>query len=320
MRRLKAQVLLTIDRLADLPSSTTQAVIINCGTRWVTSLALMSALTHTDAPVLVINCESQDGSRRHFEALARAHHLALHWLEWPLRPHGDALDALFREIPAENVLLIDSDLELRTASLFDLMLCRLNSDANAYGAGFLHGPAWLGSEQGLPPHTAYYAERMWLPLVLLRTRAVRSALERGSSFRHRRTFLELPHHPQLARALGYRFRIRGLRHVRLRRRQAQPNDRHIVIDGHRPAFIEYDTGADIHKDLMDHGSTFARLDERHWGDVTHHHGVTRTGLASVARRLANSIGLTSTGTETTQGSVLHEVKQRLATVYHIDLP
>jgi hypothetical protein len=220
----------------------------------------MSALTHTDAPVLIINCGSRDGSRRHFEALASAHRLAFHWLEWPLRPHGDALDALFRRVPADNVLLIDSDVELRTASLFDLMLSRLNSDANAYGAGFLHGPAWLGADQGLPPHTAYYAERMWIPLVLLRTRAIRSALARhGSSFRPRRTFLELPHNPMLARVLGYRFRIRGLQHVRLPGRQTGPNDGHLVIDGHRPAFIEYDTGADIHKDLLDYGSTFARL-------------------------------------------------------------
>ncbi len=312
--------MLTIDRLRDLPPSTTQAVIINCDTKWVTSLALVSAQTYTDAPVLIINCESQDGSRRHFEALARAQHLAFHWLEWPLRRHGDALDALFREIPADNVLLVDSDLELRTASLFDLMLSRLNSDPNAYGAGFLHGPAWLGSEHGLPPHTAYYAERMWIPLVLLRTRAIRSALERGSSFRHRRTFLELQHNPKLARILGYRFRIRGLRHVRLPWGQTESDDGPLVIDGHRPAFIEYDTGADIHRDLLDHGSTFARLDERHWGDVTHHHGVTRTRLASGARQVAKSFGLTSTGAETSQSDVLAEVKQRLASVYGVELP
>ena len=126
--------------------------------------------------------------------------------------------------------------------------------------------------------------------------------------------------PMLARVLGYRFRIRGLQHVRLPGRQTGPNDGHLVIDGHRPAFIEYDTGADIHKDLLDYGSTFARLDERHWGDVAHHHGVTRAGLANVMRRLGNAIGLTSTGTGTAQESVLREVKQRLATVYHVDLP
>jgi hypothetical protein len=124
----------------------------------------------------------------------------------------------------------------------------------------------------------------------------------------------------LARVLGYRFRIRGLQHVRLPGRQTGPNDGHLVIDGHRPAFIEYDTGADIHKDLLDYGSTFARLDERHWGDVAHHHGVTRAGLASAARQFANSIGLPSTGVETSQSDVLAEVKQRLATVYRVDLP
>ena len=106
--------------------------------------------------------------------------------------------------------------------------------------------------------------------------------------------------------------------MRLPWRQTGSND--IVIDGHRPAFIEYDTGAIIHRDLLDYGSTFARLDERHWGDVTHHHGVTRTRLASGARQFANSLGLTSTGAETSQSDVLTEVKQRLASVYGVELP
>jgi hypothetical protein len=104
-----------VHHLADLPSAPVRAVIINCGTRWVTSLALVSTLRNTDNPVLLIDCGSEDGSEAHFRALARRLALDFDWLSWPL------------------------------------------------------------------------AERMWMPLVLLRTALVKEALSSGATFRARMT-------------------------------------------------------------------------------------------------------------------------------------
>ena len=101
-----------IDKLSALPVADEYAVIINCGTKWVTTLALLSALRHAAMPVLLIDCESCDGSRAHFETLAQQNELSFHFLAWPLRPHPQALDELFANIPATKVLLVDSDVEI----------------------------------------------------------------------------------------------------------------------------------------------------------------------------------------------------------------
>src|SRR5690348_6414776 len=139
-----------VARLTDVPFTPMRAFIINCGTIWVTSLALASVLAHTDCPVLVIDCESKDASAAHFERLARACGLDFHWLSWPLRPHPAALDALFRSVPSDLVLLVDSDVELLSRRVFAGMTSQIAADTSAYGAGFLHGPAWMGQEHGLP--------------------------------------------------------------------------------------------------------------------------------------------------------------------------
>jgi hypothetical protein len=112
-----------ITHLRELPPVPVQAVIINCGTRWVSTLELLSTLRHAGLPVLVIDCESADGSERHFQLLSRQAGIKFHWLAWPLRPHGMTLDRLFSEIAADTVLLVDSDVDIRDAGLVDDM-CR----------------------------------------------------------------------------------------------------------------------------------------------------------------------------------------------------
>lgn len=303
--------------LADLPFARTRAVIINCGTKWVTSLALASMLANTDCPVLVIDCESRDGSRRHFEALSRNHALQFDWLEWPLRPHPAALDALFSAIKSDFVLLVDSDIEVRSSRLVDAMAAALLGSADTYGAGFVHGPVWMGAEHGLPPWTGYYAERMWIPFVLLRTQAIRRALAQGLSFANRRPFLEIANRPVLSRLIGYRYRIRGLRHVRVPASWHRKDAKQVQIGGRVPAFIEYDTGADMHKNLLEQGYLFGRLPEALWGDVRHYHGVTRSSLTSQFRRAAIRLRMTSIDAGPEQTPMLLDIKSRLSEVYGI---
>ena len=307
-----------IQSLHELEAVAAQVVIINCGTKWVTSLALLSALRHTTCPVLVIDCESADHSEAHFKALAEAQGLKFDWLSWPLRPHPVALDELFSGIPAASVLLMDSDLEILKPDLWHHARSALNSDPRHYGAGFVHGPCWIESDHGLPPYTGYYAERMWIPFVLLRTEVIRRALRNGSSFMNRRPYLEIPGSPRLSRFLSYRFRLKGLRHLPPPRISGTSSSAE-AIDGHHPKFIEYDTGADLHASLLGDGYGFAGLPTSLWGDVSHHHGVTRARLANFARLTARRLKLASGKTETPEIDVLTLVKERLRTQYAVPI-
>ena len=54
-----------------MPARTAEIVIINCSTKELTALALVSALRHGGLPVTVIDCESTDGSSE-FHAISVA--------------------------------------------------------------------------------------------------------------------------------------------------------------------------------------------------------------------------------------------------------
>jgi hypothetical protein len=308
-----------IDDLRQLPPAREQAVIINCGTKWVSTLALASTLRHAGMPVLIIDCESADGSAGHFAALARRPGFDFHWLSWPLRPHGHALDRLFSEIPAETVLLVDSDVEIRTSPLIAEMLHQLDAQPLAYGAGFRQPSAWLGPPQHLlPPRTGYFAERMWIPLVLLRVVPVREAIAAGNSFMARRPFQEIAGYPRLSRWLGYRFRLPGLRHIRWLPGPARERTGVICIDGVRPAFIDFDTGAELHALLTARGRPFAALPQDRWGEVHHYHGVTRARLGGALRALAARIGMVSRETHVAPHAAVDDAMLRLRDQYGID--
>lgn len=299
----------TIDDLARMPATPHLAVIINCGTRWVSTLALASLHAATDWPILLIDCESRDGSRAHFQALSRRHGLRFHWLGWPLRPHGRALDRLFDEVRADEMLLVDSDVEIRDAAVLAAMRTVLEADPSAYGAGFLHGPEWMGRAHGLPPHVGWYAPRMWIPLVLLRTEAMRQARTAGESFLQRREFLEVPGHPALSRWLGLRFWIPGLRHLRRRGGDA-PGD---------AAFRELDTGAAMHRRLVQSDRGLATLPDAFRHQVHHYHGVSRAERRWRPRKLAERLHLATAANDVAQQSILDDVRRRLAQRYAVDL-
>jgi hypothetical protein len=304
--------------LRELAFAPSRTVIINCGTRLATSLALASAHANTDTAILLIDCESRDDSRAWFARLADRHRLRFDWLEWPLRSHPATLDALFRHVAAETVLLMDSDLELRERRVYDAMSSALAGDPHAYGAGFLHAPQWLGAANGLPPFTGYYAPRMWIPCTLLRTTLVRDAIERGASFSARRIHYEIPGFPTLSRLAGYRFRVRGLRSLRLPRMPGAAGMAAPDIDGRQPRFLEYDTGAALHARLLAEGSRFAALPNSLWGDVAHYHGMTRATLAGTLRRAARRLPLIETGDSVEPARAGGAIRSRLRNAYSID--
>src|SRR3954469_18269919 len=158
-----------------------ETVVINCSTREQSTLALVSALHHARLPVTLVDCESTDGSHAFFQRLQSRLQFTL--TAMPLRRHGDTLDRLFAATDCEALLLLDSDAEILRDDLVPAMIAALESDA--YGSGFLHAGQWLGTDHGVPPGTGYYAPRMWIPCVMLKTAAIRAAIDGGASFRER---------------------------------------------------------------------------------------------------------------------------------------
>ena len=264
-----------VQSLSDLPAIENRAIIINVSTKWVTTLALLSALRHAQMPVLVIDCESRDGSFEHFKVLMQRYSFDL--LRAPLKPHGLTLDWIFGNIQAENVLLIDSDAEILNRVILEIMEDAMK-DPRFFGAGFTHGPEWLTKTQTGLDHTrlGLYQERMWIPLCMLNTVKLRQALADGFSFIDRIQYNDLPQFPRLSKRLFNRFHNKKLANTRLR--FLDPFRR--TYYNSKPSYIHCDTGADIFQHLrytLDY--LFAGLPAHMHGKyVSHFHGVTRKVL------------------------------------------
>lgn len=310
-----------ITQLTELPPVAERVVIINCGTRWVTTLALMSAMKVARSPVLLIDCESRDGSQVHFSRLAKKYQLDFYWLEWPLRPHAAALDCLFKDIAAETVLLVDSDLEITDPNVIVTMREALRTQNDCYGAGFLHGPSWMGEDHGLYSRAAWYSERMWIPCVLLRTREIKAALAQGQSFAARRTYHDFPKHPTLSRIAGVRFELPFIRRWPLYRPRSNGTVQTLPIEPseHMPSFVEYDTGADLHVWLQSEGKNFAKLPLHLWGRLNHLHGITRAALANPLFKPVLIIRGDWKNAFTQQKDVEKVIKERLRTEHDVSL-
>jgi hypothetical protein len=309
----------TVSKLSEIPTVAELTVIINCGTKWVTTLALMAAALRVKTPILLIDCESRDGSRQHFERLARKQGLNFYWLEWPLRHHGVALDQLFREVQAETLMLLDSDLEILSEDVVVAMRQSLVAAKEAYASGFLHGPMWLGRDHEMHEFAGYYAERMWIPCVMFRVQDVKAALNCGSSFVARRTFHDFAGHPRLSRLFALRHKLPVLRKHLVWRPRRDPSTTMLhPASEFAPSFIEFDTGADVHMWQKQHGKKFVALPSPLWGLVRHYHGVTRARLANPLIHLILKIRKDRDVIFTRHQAVAAEIRHRLAEVY--DLP
>ena len=306
--------MLIIDSFKKLPFMEEYAVIINCRTKWYTALALVSCLKNVDTPVLIVDCQSGDGSFDLFSELSKELSLDFYWLSLPLRPHGETLDLLFSHIPAKRLLLIDSDLELLSGEVVSAMRQALMGSEKAYGAGLLHRAGWMHPpEHNLPRHTIYYVSRMWIPLVMLDRRRIVGALSAGESFRTQRLFAERFLPVPIARFMAYRYRLPLLRQLWWPRRQ-------VTIGGEaiqpQPAVVEFDTGARLHQALLRQGLTFAEVPESYGTQVSHYHGVTRATLSSHLLKAATRLGLMAKGQSSVNTANLQQkARERLASAY-----
>lgn len=265
----RAQEITALDALHDLD---TVAVIINVNTRLVATLALVSTLRHCQLPVLMIDCESDDGSLAFFRSLRCSRDFYL--LSRPLRAHGVALDEIFASTSCRRLLLVDSDIEIKHDALISKMLEAMDGTTH-WGAGFLHERGWLQPPAAIE---GWYVERMWIPLVLIDVAAARRALTAGHSFDHRKVPNDVAGWPLLSYLLSLRFVLSWFRARRLRFLERFRG----ACDGVKPAFIYFDTGADVHRYLQESSSPesrFAALPLGYSGSwLTHLHGVTRKKL------------------------------------------
>jgi glycosyltransferase involved in cell wall biosynthesis len=285
-----------------MPARNAEVVIVNCSTRELTALAVASALRQGDLPVTVVDCESTDGSVDYLRALQRELPFAL--THRPLRRHGQTLDRLFRETTRDALLLLDSDAEILDPRLVPAMRDALRP--GVYGAGFFHAGEWLAATHRGGDRKGWYAERMWIPCVMLDVAAVRAALDAGTSFRQRITGNELPQLPWLATLLRLRFRVPGLRALALDGLRGTRRE----YAGQTPHYVYHDTGADLHDDLVNRrGMAFADLGRDWWpAAVAHRHGVTRRQLRPGMRNAADVDASRAEATE------------RIAKVYGITPP
>jgi hypothetical protein len=283
--------------LRQLPFVPERAVIINVGTKEVTTLALLSTLRRAKVPTVVIDCESRDGSFAWFRHLTAQDHFDL--LSAPLAQHGRTLDWIFREIPAERVLLVDSDVELLNPNVLQQMRTEMERNPNVFGSGYLHPAEWLQYhyDTGLPVASGigYYPARPWIPFTLLKVPAVQGALEEGLSFMHQLVLNDLPKAPFLGRILWHRFRFELFR----RRKLKWLDPFRITYDRHKPAYVHCDTGTNIYRHLLRKGLEFRAVSnsaEIGWS-VRHLGGVTRNAMHGEAHDAQSVSSATSLALE-----------------------
>jgi hypothetical protein len=263
-----------IESLNDIPKTKEVAVIINVGTKYVTALALLSWLKFTKIPVILIDCESKDGSFDFFSELQIEHEFYLTKL--PLRKHGLTLDHVFRHINSELIYLVDSDTELLNDKILELIKDFIEKP-DVFGAGFIHEASWLNDGnliRGLK--FGYFMERMWIPFTCLKTDLIRQALDHGFSFMNQNILNDFYFSQFISKLLIGRQLIPLFKSSRL----AWLNLFKKSVNGQKPSYIVYDTGSKVYQYLkFDKGYNFVGVPAKYHEDyVLHFHGITRQVL------------------------------------------
>lgn len=229
--------------LIELPPAEEQLVIINVNTKLATTLALLSAIRYAEMPILVVDCESGDGSYAYFANLSNTFDFDL--ISAPLRAHGVTLDWLFSHLSSKKVLLMDSDIELLDSEITARARQFIDGE-RVFGCGFVHEPEWVhgwlpGQEAGLS------IERFWVPFVMLKTSFVQEAIQSGCSFLAKVVYNDFP---------PWQFASKIL--LLLRYRFSNPPWSRVwnllipfrnSFYGHKPSWVNIDTGAQIHQYL-----------------------------------------------------------------------
>ncbi len=264
-----------ISTLSELPKFDTVAFIIGIDTRIFTTLAAVSAARHLAVPLLLIDGYSNDGS---FETLRSLDLPTTSYLvRMERRVHGLLIDLLMWQLNAKRVLLIDSDVEVKSPAAFNAMTASLEAektnDPILWGAGYAHGDHDMASD-GMPH--AWFPKRPWIPFALFdRARCV-EMLNAKSSFE--------------AKHIGNEFRGSWIANLLVKRAYFTRTQRWALSvlapfrgerRGQRAAFYIYDTGALIYEAAESRSWTFADIGGTLIAEsVAHYDGATRSAERS----------------------------------------
>jgi hypothetical protein len=194
--------------LSDIPYTKERVIIINVGTRFVTTLAILSAICKTNMPVLLIDCKLLDNDPddySYFKKIMKEYEFDI--VSMPLNGHGITLDYIFNHLKSDYILLMDSDLELLDKTIVSSMQKDILKP-NIFGAGFKHGGFWIKSGIDYEePRDGYYQERVWIPFVLLNVTYVKEALNTGLSFSTDVFYNIIPSNQRISKRLLFSKRI-----------------------------------------------------------------------------------------------------------------
>ncbi len=150
------------------------------GTRELSTLALFSALRYSDFPIVLVNCDPPSLSDfDYFKRLQSKYDF--HLVNWPLNSHGKTLDKVFTSFEVENILCIDSDVEILNSDIIDFCLKYINFK-NVFGTGFLQFAEWDIQPSLNYKNIGYSTERPYMPLVLLKRKILSELIKQGMSF------------------------------------------------------------------------------------------------------------------------------------------
>jgi hypothetical protein len=170
---------MVVKNISELTPVRQRGIIINHNTKSFTLLSLLSALRYAKIPILLIDC-STDDSFEYFKCKMDQYEFDL--LQAPLKVHGVTLDWIFSEIKDEQLILIDSDVEILNDELF-LFFDKYSNHPGIFGAGFVHGHDFL--RDGFKEtdfYNALFFERPFIPVVMFKTSFIKEALSNNISF------------------------------------------------------------------------------------------------------------------------------------------
>lgn len=263
--------------LEEIPYSQFRVIIINVGTRFVTTLSLLSAINKAKLPVLLIDCKYKD--KDDYKYWTKLHDMfSFDLLSLPLNNHEFTLDRIFSALNADYVLLQDSDLVLHDGSIVDYMKENI-INPKVFGVGFRHGGFNIQANKDFEgKKDAYYEERMWIPFVMLKVECIKESLNNGKSFFAYYYYNLFEKHQKLSKKILCSSKILRFPHIqKLILKVFYPFRKR--IHNQVPDIIFGDTGAQIYEYLRYEKFLYlAGMDSETGLEskyVTHYNGITR---------------------------------------------
>lgn len=291
-----------LNSIADLNFEKERAVIINHNSKAVASLSLLSTIKYSNLKVLLIDCESDDGSLEHFKKLMAIYNFDL--VSAPFNLHGTTLDWIFRNINSEFALLVDSDIEILNSQIFSFIK-EYKDGEKIFGIGFTDGPFIIKNRKDIL-YNGMFMERMWIPFVYLNVPMVKNAIEEGKTFNAKYHYNDLFFSEFISRQTA------NLRRLILKYFNYYIKFPDLFKGSFyelKPSLLFYDTGAEIYSYLKyNKGFDFVGLPEKYHKRYMNHLG-----------NYTKSVMKSSTRKRQKESEEILAIKRELETEYNLEL-